>query len=1214
VLDEGRLVDMDDVRIDRVLRPKIIGARVLDEVTRAQALDFFVVCSSLAGLAAPAGQGVYAAANACLDAFAGQRARAGGSGRSLAIDWAPWRDTGMVAQPGDQQALTARSIAVLTNEEGIAGLAAALALDGARLAYFRPGDVQLGIELTRAPSTAELASRVRIEVEHLESLWRSPSHMTLRTTRAQLARDLARAALTELRIDVDGAIRSEAADLRAVDARHRRYAVCLLAHLQAGPGAPSVSVDAAVARHPEHAGMLRLLAHVGEHLADVLRGARAPLEVLFPHGRIDLLRGAYAEDADMSALQRLVARLVEEDAGTSVRPLNVIEVGAGTGSTLCSVVERLKERPFKYVATDVSRFFLDRLRATVPASTPLATKVLDIALPPASQGYELHTFDVAIAVSVLHATPDLRATLANMRSLLTDDGLLVLVEPTTAHIALDLIFGMTPGWWSFADADLRRDSPLLPAARWRTLLEQEGFVDVRSLPADDREYEQIVLLARAPLENVRSAGVNHVSSPAPTPPERRGGAAVSPIDPAVDVAGIVNSALAVSLGIEPETIDSTRALMDLGLDSLMAVDVASTLSRALGFRVAPLTLFEYPTAQELANHLASRRGPSGTALTVATRSQPSMRGGSDRAIAVIGLACRFPGAPDEQSFWQLLRDGRDAVVEVPPERWRWQDGSAELRAARWGGFLDGIDLFDPLFFDISPREARVMDPQQRLLLETAWVALESAGYAGAATNGSRVGVFVGCSQNGYLQRISPYLTPSDVAAGIGNQNAIIPNRLSYCLNLRGPSVLVDTLCSSSLTSVHLACRSLRQGECEMALAGGANVLLSPDYYRGLVRMNALARDGRCKAFDARADGFVSGEGMGIVVLKALERALADGDTIHGIVLGSAMNHDGRSNGLTAPNPTAQCELLRSAWADAGVTAGELSYIEAHGTGTPLGDPIEVEGLTRAFRADTNRSRICALGSVKTNIGHLESAAGIAGLIKVLLAMRHGAIPPTLHFQEPNPQIQFDATPFFVNTTLMPWQAPGPYRAGISSFGMGGTNVHVVVQQAPTEQRLAAAGTHPRWFPVSARSQTALATALENLADFLRVNPATPLSDIAYTLAVGRAEFSYRAAVLADDVDHTHERLRRASTLVRAGESGTPEILRGLAAGDRDRTEVSPDDPARAAAEFVRGARVSWNRTFRGAFARIPLPTYPFERRRCWVDEPSLNPLLGRRVG
>jgi len=493
-------------------------------------------------------------------------------------------------------------------------------------------------------------------------------------------------------------------------------------------------------------------------------------------------------------------------------------------------------------------------------------------------------------------------------------------------------------------------------------------------------------------------------------------------------------------------------------------------------------------------------------------------------IAVVGYACRFPQAPDADAFWALLREGRDAVTEVPAHRWDWRacydpnPDSGRKTNSRWGGLLDGIEDFDAWFFNIAPREARLIDPQQRLLLEVAWEALEHAGHAGDELAEARAGVFVGCSNNGYYTRIASALTPTDYSAGIANQNAVIANRISFFLNLRGPSVLVDTMCSSSLVALHLACQSLRAGECSMALAGGVNVLLLPEYYVAMSRMKAHAPDGRCKAFDHRANGIVLGEGAGVVVLKPLAAALEARDTIHAVVRGSAVNHGGQAHGLSAPNPHAQAELIRTALGNGDIPPETVSYVEAHGTGTPLGDPVEVEGLTKAFGAANGRAPWCALGSVKTNIGHLECAAGISAFIKVLLALRHRELPALVHFEKPNPLLHLARTPFRLVTAREPWTADGPLRAGVSSFGMAGTNAHVIVQEPPAFATGAATSPGPHLIPLSAKTPGALATLRERLARFVAHARDTSLADVAYTLQNGRSHFPYRWAAVCESRD------------------------------------------------------------------------------------------------
>ena len=396
----------------------------------------------------------------------------------------------------------------------------------------------------------------------------------------------------------------------------------------------------------------------------------------------------------------------------------------------------------------------------------------------------------------------------------------------------------------------------------------------------------------------------------------------------------------------------------------------------------------------------------------------SMEKWRQEPIAVIGIGCRFPGGADgPDGFWRLLSDGVDAITEVPPDRWdlaRYYDPDPDAPGkmnTRHGGFLAGVDRFDPHFFNISRREALSMDPQQRLLLEVSWEALEHAAQSPEKLEGSRTGVFVGICNADYRQRLLARSRDTyDTYMATGSSHAIASGRLSYFLGVHGPSVSIDTACSSSLVAVHLACQSLRAKECRTALAGGVNLILSPDTFIMLSKARMMAADGRCKAFDAAADGFVRGEGCGIVALKRLADALSDGDRILALLSGSAVNQDGRSSGITAPNGPAQESVIREALSAAGVSPADVGYVETHGTGTALGDPIEVNALGAVYGAGRRADAPLRIGSVKTNIGHLESAAGVAGLIKLILAVQHGEIPPHLHLKKPNPYIPWNELP------------------------------------------------------------------------------------------------------------------------------------------------------------------------------------------------------------
>lgn len=503
-------------------------------------------------------------------------------------------------------------------------------------------------------------------------------------------------------------------------------------------------------------------------------------------------------------------------------------------------------------------------------------------------------------------------------------------------------------------------------------------------------------------------------------------------------------------------------------------------------------------------------------------------------IAIVGIGCRFPGADGPDEYWELLRRGDDAIVETPADRWDADpifEPSADARgkvATRWGGFVDRIDEFDATFFGISPREAAHMDPQQRMLLEVAWEALEDGGQDIAKLAGGDTGVFVGIhshSSDYYLLQAAEE-RQLDMYSGTGTSHSVASGRLSYVFDWRGPSVAVDTACSSSLVAVHLAVRSLRNRECSLAMAGGVNAIIDPTFTMVASRMRMMSPSGRCKPFDAGGDGFVRSEGCGVVLLKRLSDAIADGDRVLAVIRGSAVNQDGRSNGLTAPNSISQQAVIRAAIDDAGVDPADVGMIETHGTGTPLGDPIEIEALTEIFGGRGPEREPCTLGSAKANIGHCEGAAGVAGLIKAVLTLRAGQIPPLVHFNELNPHISLDGTPLRIPTSLLPWPAGDrPRCAGVSSFGWSGTNAHVVVSEAPASPPvLHEPSDRPHLLPISARSEDSLRTlAGAYRASLERAEP-HEVDEICAAAALRRSHLEHRMVVVGRERDQLIERL------------------------------------------------------------------------------------------
>lgn len=492
-------------------------------------------------------------------------------------------------------------------------------------------------------------------------------------------------------------------------------------------------------------------------------------------------------------------------------------------------------------------------------------------------------------------------------------------------------------------------------------------------------------------------------------------------------------------------------------------------------------------------------------------------------IAIIGMGCRFPGgANSPEAFWELLSRGKEAIVPVPSQRWdaeAYYDENPDLpnkTYARYGGFLDAVDQFDPQFFGMTPREAIALDPQQRLLLEVSWEALENAGIAPQKLTGTQTGVFVGIGLDDYAKRQIKQQIPIDAYTGSGNAFCFASGRLSYFLGLQGPSLAIDTACSTSLVTVHLACQSLRNRESNLALAGGVSLMLSPEVTLYLSKTRALSPDGRCKTFDKDANGYVRGEGCGMVVLKRFSDAISDGDNILGVIRGSAVNQDGPSSGLTVPNGAAQMAVIRQALENAKVKPEQISYLEAHGTGTALGDPIEVRGINNVLCKDRSTDNPLMVGSVKTNIGHLEIAAGMASLLKVILSLKNQEIPPHLHFKELNPDLAAAATALKIPTSSLPWQrTEEPRRAGISAFGLSGTNAHMIIEEPPQLSFNPSEVDRPaHLLTLSAKSDDALDDLAQKWVNYLEKNPQLNLADLAFSANTGRGQFNHRLAILA----------------------------------------------------------------------------------------------------
>lgn len=700
----------------------------------------------------------------------------------------------------------------------------------------------------------------------------------------------------------------------------------------------------------------------------------------------------------------------------------------------------------------------------------------------------------------------------------------------------------------------------------------------------------------------------------------------------------VRNIVARELKIREEEIDCGRNIGDYGFTSLSAVNIIRLVNEQYGLSLTPAVFFEHQSIDAFCQYLMDHQPAISDSFVgqqpVPQRSAVSLNASEEitEDIAVIGMCGIMPQSRNLDEFWTHLENGENLVTEIPADRWDWRAVYGEPHTEKnktknkWGGFINNADTFDAQFFGITPVEAELMDPQQRIFLQIVWGAIENAGYDPRSLSGTKTGVFVGAGTSDYSEVIRNSGIPVESYTATGLSHSILANRISYILNLRGPSEPVDTACSSSLVALHRAVESLRNNSCSMAVAGGVNLMFTPTLHIAFSCAGILAEDGRCKTFDKNADGYVRGEGVGAILLKPLFRAIKDRDHIHAVIKGTAINHGGKAQSITAPNVSAQAEVIIEAVEKAGVSPETITYIETHGTGTSLGDPAETGGLAKAFshllagsETLSEGSLRCGLGSVKTNTGHLETAAGMAGLFKLILSFRHGKLPANIHFQTLNPYIDLKGTPFFIVEQTQSWtrlkdenDIDIPRRAGISSFGFGGVNAHAVLEEYIMPERepdAADTGENRKQIIVlSAKNRERLNRYAKDLLDFIAGSLKDPtwslsLEDIAWTLQTGREAMDARMAWVVASKTELIDQLRifldspdfvdGSTILENNAETEDKQALRTLI------EECRYDDIAR---QWMQKKQVDWAQLHDTLYVnRIPLPTYPFEEKRYWVN-------------
>ncbi|MFD8939811.1 SDR family NAD(P)-dependent oxidoreductase, partial [Streptomyces sp. NPDC059578] len=1300
VLADRTLERMDESTFRAALDPKVRGTVVLEQVLADQDLDFVALFSSAISHTANPGQANYAAGSTFQDAF-GRYLSARLHRRVRLFNWGFWGESGSVATDEYRARISASGVEPLSDEQGLDAFRRVLAAPVVQLAPIRLAAPPTGparrLRSTAAPRLAGPAAEGAAD-----ALGAGPAALPGRDYFdgvERLARQQIMDALRGLgdlrpgeRID-QGQL---AERLAVLPGRRRLLAAAYAAlvhggHLTADGTVTALHHDAPALRadlaktHPHSAGALELIADCAAALPDVLAGRRAGLELLFPGGsdrRVAPLyhddpRSAFFNDVCAGAVRAAVTRVLDADPGASV---SVLEIGAGTGGTSRPVLDALAPygSRLSYDYTDLATGLVRRAEQRLGAAHPFVRfRTLDVSTDPQAQGFPAGGWDVVLAANVLHATPDLRQTLAHCHRLLRPGGVLVLNEATRVLDSVNVVFGLTDGWWAYRDGELRLPhAPLLRLAAWRAVLATSGFRDVRAqgVPeVPEAESGQHVLIAEHDGWTEETTGAAApVTAPVPSRPVPSGPAlsgsapqqapdTVAVAAPSADARSRavlwLTGAFAEALHLPAQELETAAPLEVYGVDSLITMEVADRVERELGEDIGPLP-FLGGTIDSVAQALAAAGrfahegagttpdpaavarqredddhaatvGAGATALRAraSTATEQQLIGTADpavrnthppRPIAVVGLAGRYPGADHPDVFWENLRTGRRSISEVPKDRWTpAQHHDAPGRPPhRWGGFLDGVDLFDPRLFRISPREAERMDPQERLFLHCVWEALEDSGSTaeGLRDQAGTTGVGVFVGASG-----APYQQLSLERWGRGHREAppsgawSVANRVSHVFRFGGPSIAVDTVCSSSLTALHLACASLRSGECAVAVAGGVSLVLHPSHHLALSAATMLSPDGYGRAFSAAADGIVTGEGVGAVVLKPLEAALRDGDRVHGVLLASGINANASTGAYATPDRAAQQRLLSDVLDRAGLRPGDIQYVEAASAGSPLADPLEAMALGDLYGAEGG----LYVGSVKPAIGHLEAASGMAQLTKVLLQLRHERFAPTLDCDPPHPDIEGSGLrPVRAET---PWPRPtgGRRRAAVNAFGAGGANAHVVVEEAPPARPRQGRGpTRPQVVVVSAHREERLRCAAQRLRDHLATEGAgLALPDVARTLQRGRTALAYRLAFVAADTAGAVAALT-AHLDGRGTEHG---VLTGRARRTPQPTALPTDDPAALAAAWISGAPVDWTDQDRDQDRRVvPLPHYPFAEERYWMSDtpapPSLPETVPARVG
>jgi len=1080
-----------------------------------------------------------------------------------------------------------------------------------------------------------------------------------------------------------------------------------------------------------HASQINLAQQVLSALPEILKGKAQIDAILYPEWQVQnsanqtsanqeqrlqlanidaIYRQPSAAKASYHALAQTVKAAVTQAAKAN-RRLRILEIGACNGAATEAILAQLNgltDHIEEYCYTDITPAFLQHAKhCYLPNHRFMRCSLFNADFAPTEQGFTPNQYDMVIASNVLFATQNVSASLGHIQQLLTcsntsantSSGVLLINEHTEFNLFTHLVLGLTKGWFGFEQSSADRSqriagSPLLSRENWQALLADSGYSHIQEYapfghqalfvvhaPAQLSQTEQVAQAPAKPLTQATQASQATRTSAT---------SAVSSQMLGQDVQDMLRDVVSNVLSVPEHLIENDMPFTDYGVDSILAVNLITTVNRRCNLSLPVEVLFDYMTVERLQGHILSAHfdaisryfagdsemisnvvSGTDTDISMATEApvqnpafeksavenlstqNPSAQKSNNpltSKIAVIGMSGRFAESQNCAELWQHLINGDDLVK--PISRWALPKQNSRGEAICFeGALIDDIDKFDPWFFNISGTEAIFMEPQQRLFLQESWNALEDAGYACDSPYREACGVYVGCETSDYHNLFAGKQVPPQ--GFWGNSSSITAARIAYFLDLQGPAMTMDTACSSSLSSIHIACQAIRLGDATMAVAGGVFIQSTSEFYYLSNNADMLSVTGHCHTFDNRADGFIPGEGVAAVVLKTLDNAIADGDHIYASIVGSGMNQDGATNGITAPSGNSQTRLECDVYERFNINPAHIQYMEAHGTGTPLGDPIEFRAISNAFRRYTPQQHFCAIGSIKSNMGHLVTAAGIAGAIKTILSLHHGKIVPSLNFENGNPAIDFANSAFYVNTELKDWPAPvepgvAP-MAAISSFGFGGTNAHMVFEQAPQQHsplHVSSPTKAAHLIVLSARAESQLEQQVSNLLAFLfdhehkegSTEKPIDLGHLSFTLLAGRKHFEYRLATIARNRDELRQSLTKwqQQFALRGFSSGTIGRVETGALNDNKTTVQQSllrfgdqclsdcaqhqqgaeylDNLATIGHLYCQGYELDYGQLFvchspDARYLRLSLPTYPFAKERCWVADEQLDDLV-----